>query len=72
MSRKNHRSNETLSRRVQLVMKPSVFDDLNKIAHVRRISVNGLINELITSYIEKKKQSICAYNLLVEKFEEET
>lgn len=71
MNLKKHRTAETRSRRVQLVFQPSVYDNLIKVAHIRGKSVNSLINELVTSYIDKKKKDICAYDLFVATFEEE-
>lgn len=57
-------SKEIRSRRVQLLLKPSVFADLEKIAHMKRKSSNGLINELIAALIESEQETIATYDKL--------
>ena len=38
------------SKRVQMLIYPDVMEDIKKIAHMQRKSVNGLINELLDEY----------------------
>ena len=53
---------ETKSKRLNLLIKPSTYDSLDKIAYARRESVNGIINGLIEKYIEENASDVSRYN----------
>ena len=53
---------ETKSKRLNLLIKPSTYDSLDKIAYARRESVNGIINGLIEKYIEENESDVSRYN----------
>ena len=53
---------ETKSKRLNLLIKPSTYDSLDKIAYARRESVNGIINGLIEKYIEENVSDVSRYN----------
>lgn len=55
---------EVRNRRVQLVLRPSDYASLEKIAHIKRKSTNGLINDLIVGLIEKEQDAISTYDSL--------
>lgn len=55
---------EIRNRRVQLVLKPSDYDALEKIAHIKRKSTNGILNDLVTDLIEREQASIDTYDQL--------
>lgn len=54
--------NELKSKRVNLLIKPSVYQDIAKIATMKRISVNELINTALESYAADHKELIAKYN----------
>lgn len=45
---------ETKSKRVQLLVQPSVFDAVDRIAKVKGISRNEAINEALKQYAERE------------------
>ena len=45
---------ETKSKRVQLLVQPSVFDAVDRIARARGISRNEVINEALKQYTERE------------------
>lgn len=53
---------ETKSKRVQLLLKPSVWEDLQKIAHMERRSLNDLINRIGEQYAEREAKKVEQYN----------
>lgn len=53
---------ETKSKRVQLLIKPSLYENLEKVAYLRRQSKNDLINELIANLISEEQDSIERYD----------
>ena len=53
---------ETKSKRLNLLIKPSTYNSLDKIAYARRESINGIINGLIEKYIEENTSDISRYN----------
>lgn len=46
---------ETKSKRVQLLVKPSVYDEIKKYCDLREVSVNDLINQLLEQLIKGGK-----------------
>lgn len=55
---------EIRNRRVQLVLKPSDYDALEKIAHIKRKSTNGILNDLVADLIEREQAAIDTYDQL--------
>lgn len=53
---------ETKSKRVQLLIKPSLYENLEKVAYIRRQSKNDLINELIANLVSEEQESIERYD----------
>ena len=45
---------ETKSKRVQLLVQPSVFDAVDRIARARGLSRNEIINEALRQYTERE------------------
>lgn len=43
---------ETRSRRVQLLIKPSIYKEIRGIAHWKRQSVNNLLEEILADYLK--------------------
>jgi len=58
---------ETKSKRVQLLIKPSLYENLEKVAYLRRQSKNDLINELISNLISEEQDSIERYDSMFPK-----
>lgn len=52
---------ETKSKRVNLLMLPSVHEDITKLAVMQRISVNELVNSLLQAHIEENKELLQTY-----------
>lgn len=55
---------EIRNRRVQVVLRPSDYAALEKIAHIKRKSTNGLINEMVSNLIEEEQDAIATYDKL--------
>jgi hypothetical protein len=53
---------ETKSKRLNLLLQPSVFEDVTKIAHMKRTSANDLINAILKDYAEREAETISKYN----------
>jgi allophanate hydrolase subunit 1 len=53
---------ETKSVRVNLLFRPTVKRNIEKIAHMRQTSVNDLINMVMAEYIEAHQDEIDEYN----------
>lgn len=53
---------ETKSKRLNLLVKPSILDDVTKIAFMQKTSVNNLINDLLTEYRDAHRDQIDKYN----------
>lgn len=47
------RRTETKSRRMQILLKPSLYEKLHRIADAEGISINSLINDIIEGYPEE-------------------
>lgn len=59
---------ETKSKRVNLLMYPSLYEDLTKVANIFDTSINDLINTLAREYVEQNEEAIKAYDKLRSKF----
>ena len=55
---------ERKTKRLNLLIKPSVYNDLRKIAHMNRTSVNSLIDIIIEDYTEKNRDTIERYGAI--------
>lgn len=55
---------ERKTKRLNLLIKPSVYNDLRKIAHMNRASVNSLIDTIIEDYTEKNRDTIDKYGAI--------
>lgn len=53
---------ETKSKRLNLLVKPSVLDQFKKIATMEQTSTNDLINQLMESYVKDKQEQIDLYD----------
>lgn len=53
---------EKKTRRLNLLLQPSVLDDLAKIAHMRRTSLNDLINTVLREYNAANAETIARYD----------
>lgn len=57
---------ETKSKRLNLLLQPSLMEDLGKVAFMKKDSVNNLINTVLTSYRDENKDIIEKYNKVFE------
>lgn len=57
---------ETKSKRLNLLLQPSLMEDLGKVAFMKKDSVNNLINTVLTSYRDDNKDIIDKYNKIFE------
>ena len=57
---------ETKSKRLNLLLQPSLLEDLSKIATMNKDSVNNLINSALLEYRDANKQTIERYNKVFE------
>ena len=53
---------ETKSKRLNLLIKPSTHKDIGKIATMQRVSLNELINKVLEDYAASNQDKIEAYN----------
>lgn len=53
---------EIKSKRLNLLIYPSLLNSLKKIAHMQRRSVNELINDVLSRYAEQEAKTIDTYN----------
>lgn len=58
----NTHKKETKSRRINLLLFPSVAEAIEKIATMRQTSSNNLINEILREYAENHRDEIERYN----------
>ena len=58
----NNERKETKSKRLNLLIQPSKSLQLNKIATMKRTSVNIIINDLIQKYVKKEELAIKKYD----------
>lgn len=61
-----YKVNETKSKRLNLLIYPSLLNDLKKIAVMKRTSVNDLINDVLTQYTDKNINLINQYDSFFE------
>lgn len=52
---------ETKTKRLNLLMLPSVCENISKIATMKRTSTNDLINSILQNYIEQNQEIIDKY-----------
>ena len=52
---------ETKSKRLNILLTPSLHSDLSKISKVQMTSVNNLINEILEEYIKDNQTSLEKY-----------
>jgi len=62
---KNPRVGETKSRRLSLMLRPSLHASLDAIAYIQRLSVNELISRVMSEYAETRIADIEKYKKLV-------
>jgi len=55
------RTDETKSKRINLLIQPSVIEDMGKIAHMKQTSVNDLINTVLKNYVKREASTISKY-----------
>ena len=54
---------ETKSKRLNLLIKPSTYEAIDKIVYINRLdSINSLINELLENYIDNHIDEIRRYD----------
>ena len=53
---------ERKSKRLNLLLQPSIFEDLSKIAYIKKTSVNDLINSILKGFAETETASVDKYN----------
>ena len=53
---------ETKSKRLNLVMRPSLLVDIGKIAIMQQTSVNDLINRVLEEYKDQEAETITKYD----------
>lgn len=53
---------QTKSKRLNLLLRPALLEDLKKIAAMERTSVNDLINTVLGEYAEREADQIEKYN----------
>ena len=56
---------ETKSKRLNLLIKPSIFEALDKIAYMNRISISSIINNFFEKYIVEHKNDIDRFDRAV-------
>ncbi|NTW83779.1 MAG: hypothetical protein HGB36_10510 [Chlorobiaceae bacterium] len=61
---KKRNESETKSKRLNLLIRPSLMDDFTKIAYMRRTSINDLINRLVDECVERDASLIDDYDRL--------
>lgn len=61
---------ETKSKRLNLLIQPSLLKDLKKIAYVKRVSLNELITSTMQEYTDTQGEAIKKYNDFVGEEEE--
>lgn len=53
---------ERKTKRLNLLLQPSMLEDLSKIAYMKQTSVNDLINSVLKSYTKAETAVIAKYN----------
>jgi len=57
-----YNKHERKSKRLNLLLKPSILANLNKIAYMKQTSVNDLINSVLNDYSEREKETVSMYD----------
>lgn len=60
--RRTQGAKEAKSKRLNLLLYPSLHTDLEKIAYVKRCSVNDLINSAMRAYVSKHGEDLAKYD----------
>ena len=60
------RENETRSKRLNLLLTPSLHANLTRIAQMERISLNELINGVLKAHEQQNQEAIAAYKKIWE------
>lgn len=60
------RAGETKSKRLNLLIKPSIAKDIEKIATMKRVSTNELINTVLEDYRNANSELLEKYNTTFE------
>lgn len=58
----NTADDETKSKRLNLLVKPSVYEQFKKVATMKQDSVNNLINNIMENVVEENKEQIELYD----------
>ena len=58
---------ERKTRRLNLLLQPSILDNLSKIAHMKQTSVNDLMNSVLKDYAETEEETISMYDKVFSK-----
>ena len=53
---------ERKSKRLNLLVQPSILENISKIAHMKQTSVNDLVNSVLKNYAETEEEAISLYN----------
>jgi predicted HicB family RNase H-like nuclease len=53
---------ERKSKRLNLLIQPSILENLSKIAHMKQTSVNDLVNSVLKNYAETEEETISVYD----------
>lgn len=53
---------ERKSKRLNLLLQPSILDDLTKVAYMRQTSVNDLINTTLKALVKAEASTVDKYN----------
>ena len=53
---------ERKTRRLNLLVQPSILENISKIAHMKQTSVNDLISSVLRDYAETEEEAISLYN----------
>jgi predicted HicB family RNase H-like nuclease len=53
---------ETKSRRLNLLLQPSLLENMSKVARMKQTSVNDLINKVLKDYTERETTTIARYD----------
>ena len=61
---------ETRSRRTVLLVKPSIYSDMEKLAFVKKTSVNDLFHKIAEEYTAKNKELIEKYDDIMQQLDE--
>lgn len=59
---KTRRKAESKSKRLNLLVYPGVYEDLTKVATMKRTSVNDLINTILKDYTEAEADTVKKYD----------